>query len=605
MTATGPAVLGPASPSVAIGAAPTTVGSSTLAGQLDHLALRLLQVGIGALPLIVVPELHDRFVLPKLLVARGVALLGVALVALRWAVAGRVAWRRTPLDAPVLAVAVAGGIAAVFAANTTVALQGTYTRYDGLLTTLTCTALFFVTTQTCRDTDRVRALLRAMLAGGFVCAAIGVLQGVLGSVLGGGADGSETAFSFGGLARADGTTGNPALLAVLMAMLLPVAVGEWRSARSRAARLAAANCGAMMALALLLSFGRAAWLAAAAGIVVAVGRWSRRAMVAALLSAAAAVVLVVLAAHLPTSLPLGQAIASRFTSLLSPGAGSGGTRLHIWSDAVHLVTARPLTGWGQDSVGLVYGTVQSGPWTPGFYVDKAHSQLLQTAVTEGLIGVAAALWLLISAWRSGWRARRTPGAMALCGAWTAYVLAQQLEFDWVAVSVPAMVLLAAASVTWSGGARTGAPAARRARRPIPTPWLRAALVAVAVVAVALVAPLLLRPAQANAAYLQALTATQPDAAVLAVERARAADPESAEYAFAQGAILERRDALGDLQRAADAFADSGRLGLPGDRAWIALAAADRRLHRDADAAAAAREALRRGPFDPAALALPR
>lgn len=585
---------------VAVGARVTQPRSATAAAQLDLLALRLLQVGIGALPVVVVPQLHDRFVLSKLLLARGVALSGIALVALRWAVMRRVAWRRTALDLPVLGMLAAGVVSAVFAVNPTVALRGTYTRYDGLLTTLTCTALFFVTTQTCRDGDRARALLRALLAGGFVCAAIGVLQGVSGSVLGGGADGSETAFSFGGLARADGTTGNPGLLAVLMALLLPIAVGELRAARTRAARLAAANCCLVMTLALLLSFGRAAWLAVLVGVAVCVGRWSRHVLGWSAVVVGATVAMVALIAHLPTSLPLGQAIAARFTSLLSPTGGSGGTRVHIWSDAVHLFAARPLTGWGQDSVGLFYGTVQSGPWTPGFYVDKVHSQLLQTAVTEGVVGAVALTWLVIVACRSGWRARRLPGASMLAGALIAYLVAEQAEFDWVAVSVPATVILAAAAVTWSVDPRRRDPVLARSRTGRSAAAVRGGLVGVAIAAAVLLIPAVFRPAQANAAYLQALVATRADTALADVERARAADPGEADYALTAGILLERRGQPGDLALAAEAFSDACRLGLPGTRAWLALAAVDHRLGRDAEAASAAREAIRRGPFDPAA-----
>ena len=54
-----------------------------------------------------------------------------------------------------------------------------------------------------------------------------------------------------------------------------------------------------------------------------------------------------------------------------------------------MVLARPLTGWGEDSTGLVFGQFLTGDWSPGITFDRVHSGPLDIAATQGLVGLAA------------------------------------------------------------------------------------------------------------------------------------------------------------------------------------------------------------------------
>jgi len=84
-----------------------------------------------------------------------------------------------------------------------------------------------------------------------------------------------------------------------------------------------------------------------------------------------------------TLLPSRGQVAARLASLADPGSGSAATRLHIWHDSLSLIAHRPLTGYGPDSFGLVYPRFQTGDWTGGPLIDKAHSDLVQLAATQG------------------------------------------------------------------------------------------------------------------------------------------------------------------------------------------------------------------------------
>lgn len=81
---------------------------------------------------------------------------------------------------------------------------------------------------------------------------------------------------------------------------------------------------------------------------------------------------------------LGRDIAS---AVKSSSDSAGAHRMFIWKRAVKLIPERPLLGCGPDNFGIVfmnrYQTEVYTEWMP-IYVDKAHNELLQIAVTTGI-----------------------------------------------------------------------------------------------------------------------------------------------------------------------------------------------------------------------------
>jgi O-antigen ligase len=189
----------------------------------------------------------------------------------------------------------------------------------------------------------------------------------------------------------------------------------------------------------------------AAAPLVRLARLARRRPLVA--AGGAALVLLGLAAVLHEAPPWARSALARALTIADPTQGSGATRLHIWSDTLHLVAARPWVGWGPDTFGLVYPQFQTGDWTPGFLVDKAHSDVLQVAATQGLVGVAAYAAIAVAFVVAFWRGRSRPGAIALLGGWLAYQVPLQLDFSWLPSAAPAWLLLALAVAVWRSGDR--------------------------------------------------------------------------------------------------------------------------------------------------------
>ena len=235
-------------------------------------------------------------------------------------------------------------------------------------------------------------------------------------------------------------------------------------------------------------------------------------------------------------------------------------RLQLWQRVLPMIEARPLLGWGEDTFGLVFGGYAHG-YLPFVIFDRAHSQPLDLAAAQGLLGVVASLFFWVLFWAllmgdGGWRRGENTSILAGLAAYTAWSL---VNFDWVPATAVFWLL---AGVAWAGGQDEPAPA--RPRRAL-------ALGATALAAVGAFAFGLLPLAADLAAYRSDNS--------LAV----ALDPVQSHYHqllgedyLHQGRIAS---AAGELRRATD-------LGDDDPLAWWQLGDAEQRLGRAAAAAAA-------------------
>jgi O-antigen ligase len=366
----------------------------------------------------------DGFILPRAFLALtgGAAVFGAGLL---W---GRRSLKR--LAAPALAVAAAAVLAGAFSIAPNLSLVGAYGRYESLPMRLAylgllCGAVWLGQRQRVVD---------AFLAGCGLASLEAIAQARLGA-----------------LPRPDGNLGQPNLLGGLLAMALPLALGrvlgqkdDERPSASIPADWRWLALAALLAAGLAASTSRSGWLAALAGVSVmgvrlAPFRLRAPALAGAILVVAAVGLLLV------------------FSPLRQLNQDTGSARLGVWQDAVRVVAARPLFGWGEDTMGVVYGRFQSRDWEPGDSFDRAHSLPLDLAAAQGLAGLGACAWLFTTWWVGVLRRRHLA---AFAGAAAAYLAWALLNFDWAPVTAPFWLLAGAA---WpAGGERE---ASRRRWRP--------------------------------------------------------------------------------------------------------------------------------------------
>ncbi|HEV2034929.1 MAG TPA: O-antigen ligase family protein [Candidatus Dormibacteraeota bacterium] len=373
-----------------------------------------------ALPTAFLPGAVDLFILPRAsLVIAGACLgIGIALLAPGGLGLGRL---RTPL----VAAAAAAILAFAFSVSWPLSFAGSYTRYESLPIRLSYLGLLAATVWLLRDKRSRDWVVAAFVLGTSVASVAAIIQycpPVAATVT------SCVPASF----RPDGNLGNANLLGALIAMALPLSVaGGLRRGRFMIAWWVGA---AVIAGGLVASTSRSGGLGALAGCVALVV-FALRGRIAA----GAAIVSVGL---------LGAALLA---IVLSPlrllNNDPGPVRLHLWPDALHMVAARPLTGWGEDATGLVFGRFLSADWLPGITIDRAHAGPLDLGATQGLLGLAALAWFLLVLFRGAWRWRfvgRVGPLAAACVGYTVWVL---FNFDW-APATGAFWLLA--GTAWSG-----------------------------------------------------------------------------------------------------------------------------------------------------------
>lgn len=558
----------------------------------------ILRAGAFLLPLAFLPNTVDEFVLPKLLLARLLLIVLTLVLLARWLQQGAVRWRRTPLDLPLLAFIGSAGLSTVFAVNRNVAIFGTYDRWEGVLTIVTYALLFWLAVQFLSGEADARALTWSLLFSGYLIGLAAVLQSGFG-LLGGGyfRQGAN------GPIRADVTLANPDFLGIFLAMLLPITFSKLISRRPALTRVLAANLIIVLALGLLLTFTRAAWIGAVLGVMVVLSLRRGRLHVLPLVSSIAAVVIAIgLLAGVAATRPAGSqggvanALYARVLSIADLGAGTEGSRLKTWQDTLPLIARRPILGYGPDTFGLVYPQYQSTNKS-GTLWDKPHEEALGVAATQGIVGLLAYLWVLVAFVRAFWAGRYLRGAVALFAGWVAYQIGTQVNFSYIPTSAPFWLFAAAAIVTWAPSVEPMHVAAFPRRVALP------ALAAGSIALVALALPAVVLPVLADADYYSAQAAGDLGQARALISQARTLAPYEATYAIQAGDFALNLDANNnpasdaDWAVALEAYSAAARLGSYAPETFQHLAIVDEHFGDHAGAVAAARRALELDRYD--------
>ena len=499
-------------------------------------------VALG-LPTAFIPIAEDSFILPRVsIVIVGACLgTGIALLAPGGPGLGRLRW---PLAAGVGAAI----LAFLFSISWPLSLAGSYTRYESLPVRLAYLGLLAAAVWLLRGRRHRDWVVTALVFGTAVAGLEALLQWA-----------QHVPY------RPDGNLENANLLGALVAMALPLAIARGlRVGRFTVAWWLAAG---VLAAALVATTSRSGGLGALAGCLAL--------LVFALRGRAAAIVAISSAAVIGIALLL---IILSPLHLLNDDPAQ--LRVHLWRDGLHMVAARPLTGWGEDATGLAFGQFLSADWSPGITFDRIHSGPLDLAATQGLLGIGSLGLILVILFRGTWRSRFAGEAGALAAACIGYTVWVLFNFDW-APATGAFWLLA--GTAWSAVRAAEVepvahttPAANPAARP--QLWRSGAAIAVALAAVVLGA----LPVLADVWYFQGR-------AELSVRL----DPIQARYHWALGKALV---AQGSVARGVDELHRAGDLGETEPSFYVELGDDEAQLGHFAGARSDYERALQIDPF---------
>ena len=361
---------------------------------------------------------------------------------------------KSSLTLPILAffsIAVLSGIQSV---HPLTSLNGQYGRWEGLSTTATYLILFAAAYGIAKDRTKHRPVTLAIIGSAVVVSLTALVEYfwtnpylLFANVYCAAGFGEPNRFDG---ARSMASFGNATFLAAYLGMVLPFIVSSlFASERRTAPKPLLYAALFLVATSLMFTFGRGAWLGAAAGIALTCAlQWkqlwaSRRIIAIALFVVIAGVAIVQFSAGSYT-------VSGRLASILSI-EGSTLTRVQMWESSLPLVAERPFLGAGPDTFKYVFGKYKPEGWVEHMsdpLVDKAHNELLQSAVTTGLAGLAAYLWVLVAfAWAGIVRIRKLEedsGAWLAAGAMGAALsFAIHLQFNFSHFSVSPFFWIAA------------------------------------------------------------------------------------------------------------------------------------------------------------------
>ncbi len=495
------------------------------------------------LPTLFLPTAEDSFILPRasIVIAGACLAAGLSLLAPERPRLGSLRW-------PLYAAAAAAILAFVFSVSWPLSFAGSYTRYESVPIRLAYLGLFAGAVWLLKERRHRDWVVTASVFGTAV-ACIEALQQLIGQVP----------------YRPDGNLGNANLLGALIAMAVPLAISRaWRGGRF----VLAWSLGiAVMAGGLVASTSRSGGLGALTGclllLVFAVrGRMAAAAAVGSAAAIAAALLLIF------------------FSPLHFLNDDPGPLRLHLWEDALRMISARPLTGWGEDTTGLVFGQYLTGDWSPGVTFDRVHSGPLDIAATQGLLGLAALGWILLILFREAWRWRAAGNVGVLAAACAGYTVWVLFNFDWAPATGIFWLLAGTLWAEIQAAKRQVAVSASALPEPAPKPavWQSATAIALVVVAIALAA----LPLLADTWYLRGR-----------VELSVLVDPLQSRYHWALGQRLVTQgkvtQGVEEMKRAAD-------LGETEPGLYVELGDREAELGRSAQARRDYERALQIDPF---------
>ena len=549
---------------------------------LRRVIVALVALKVAGLILVVDPHGLQSFDLPKTLYSHAFGWLIAGAIGIALLRHGPGIVPRTPLNLFVVLYGAVAVLSALRADVPYIALFGEHPTYLGLTFVADMVVLYLAVAISVRDREDIVTLVAPI-----GCAAVFAL--LYGFVQAAGLD--PLRWSDDPAQRPFSTFGHPDHFGYAVGVLVAAAAAVIAAPRASSPLRLAAGAIALAGIAaagIVATRGTILGLIGAAPAIAYLRLRYGRLHVAGV--AAAALVVLVAAGAVFAFTPLGERARG------AVGGAPTIDRLLIYASAIDAFFGRPVLGYGPAGFAVAYPAyrlAESGPIIGASrpQVD-AHDWLLQTAVSFGIIGLAALLALILAGTRALFAAlARAPVFVgALLAAWCAYWLEGLVSVGFVGIDwFPWLALGVAAAFTTRTVWRE--PAISRSRRFAAVPVAMLALI------LALSGSVSFAANRAAAVSEAAWKAGATDIALAAARSAVDRDGGRAHYWNALGLALEQ---AGRWPEAETAYAEAARRAPYRAPYWdnLAWARSHQGASRAADAVSAAERGLAEDPADP-------
>jgi len=393
----------------------------------DKLIVGLLLATVITVPLFFDIRLYSVFDLSKVmaLYVLTIAILVVWLIALVFKHGFK--FSHTAIDIPILAYIFIFIISSIISINPVMSLFGTYKRFEGLTATLCYIFLFYVTVNFVTSQKRFYLLIIAIVTGATVSSIYGIAQHLGFDIFKWSSFEARRVFS---------TFGNPVFFSAYLVMTLPLAVVLFFSNSSQQKEISNLKSSystwvffvlsAIIYTTFWLTNTRACFVALLGGlspllIVIFKKRTTERYKFLILVVSFVLIGTFFNVRH-ETSVIKHFVSDARTTEFLAQGSvsdskqtyprpwiankfsvtGSSFSRVFQYLAATRIIKDYPALGIGPDTIGIVYqknlakvfSSIESDKGFPFPRQDRIHNDILDTAVTRGIFGLGAYIWLL-------------------------------------------------------------------------------------------------------------------------------------------------------------------------------------------------------------------
>ncbi|MCF6157672.1 MAG: tetratricopeptide repeat protein [wastewater metagenome] len=399
----------------------------------DKLVLSLLIAAVIIVPLFFDIRLHSVFDLSKV---TALYLLTIAIVIV-WSVAlsftSRFPFVHTPLDIPILAYLLVFIISSMLSINPLMSLFGTYKRFEGLTATVCYLFLFYTVVNFVTTKRRLYLILVSIIAGAFISSCYGIAQHLGFDVFTWSSFEARRVFS---------TFGNPVFFSAYLVMVLPLAVVLFFNNPFEYQELSALKnyhavwiffvASLIIYTTFWLTNTRACFVALLGGLVpllffISKRKFTERYKLIVLIIPCIIIGILFNIRH-ETSV-IRHFSADVNTAESSPGeenqsklsasdtvqtiqrpwiatklsvTGSSFSRIFQYMTALKIIQDYPVFGIGPDTIGIIYQRILAKVFSPqesdGDFIfprqDRIHNDILDTAVTRGILGLSTYIWLL-------------------------------------------------------------------------------------------------------------------------------------------------------------------------------------------------------------------
>ena len=321
------------------------------------------------------------------------------------------------------------------------ALFGETRRAEGFQSVFSYLALFFFGQDFLRQEYHRRWAIGIVIGSAILLAIYGIGQGLGWEFLPRDAIRAEWTMPFA-------TLGNPIFLGSYLLLALPLPLYFIPHVK-RGSKIALIAIVILFLVAIFLTGSRGAWFGLAVSVVALWLLQPNRVFRRILLAGTLVLILILLLVGTVRGVSFQDRLTD--TSALQ-------MRLYTWKMSLPAVWQKPFLGWGPDHFGNAFpqnaGSESMQVFGGIVYADKAHNDLLQVAVTTGLLGLVAYMFLIGRFFWLGFSRRRQDELLGvilpgLLGYWASL----QLSFSVVSVA-PFFWLLSGMSLARNGSSAT-------------------------------------------------------------------------------------------------------------------------------------------------------